>query len=586
MDAKRFGTLLALRELQARGFGLSIYQVRSAFRHLGFPSKIDESQLAQIEKLYTEHTATEVRQMFTKQTCLARYGETSASKTQAAREHSRELFYSKSAEEKAAIEEKRRQTNIKLFGREFYNQDLERIAYAKAHWKTNPEKRKQTCLERYGAESYFRSAKGREHLKQSRANRSPEARAASYRKAVATRQAKGSEFKAATTAKCKSTWDGRRRSEQEALEAELGFELLSISELQLYLERDLATLHRFIADNHLQTYISSTRHYLKKTDADWVIQQYRSRTARGFSQSEKAIAEYIRTFYEGPVLENYKKVLGKKELDIYLPEANLAIEFNGCYWHSDAVWTDAYSVPPEETRLRAKHLHFEKYKLCLQKGIRLMQIFEDDFEDRKEIVLSVIRNALGATPRRLFARKCEVRDLTSKVYRAFLVENHLQGYSHADIRKGLFYEGELVELIGVNTKGTHSSSPEMVRLCTLKNTSVVGGFSKLLKATGCASLVSYVDPFVFSGSGYSKVGFEVVNRNVPTYFYVRRGYHKRLPRYMFMRTKIKALYERGKLRYYNPDETEAINMYKNDYYRIWNCGTIKVEWHRDKNALS
>ncbi len=600
MDAKLFGTLLAMRELQSRGLSITIYQVRSAFRHLGFPLKVDESQLAQIEKLYREHTALEVRGMFSKQTCLEKYGETSASKTQAAKKHAHDLFFGKSDEEKAAIKKKRAETNIKLFGVENFNSAPERIAYLKSHWKSNPEKRKQTCLERYGAEHYTQSDQGKAHMRQVREQMPQEVLEARCKKAVASRLARSPEEKAATVAKYHSTWQSRRDSEQQKLEAKLGFSLVSITDLQLYLERDLATLHRFIEDNCLQTYVSSTRHYLKKSDADWVISQYKSRESHGFSQSEKAIVEYMRAFYGGPILENDRKVLGGKgELDIYLPEKGLAIEFNGCYWHSDAVWVSACAVPPDETRLRAKHRHFEKYKQCLQKGIRLLQIFEDDFEDRRDIALSVIRNALGAASRRIFARKCVVRDVPIEVYRAFLEANHLQGYSYADVRKGLYFGDELVELVGVNTKGTHRDEPEMVRLCSKMDTSVVGGFSKLLKASDCSSLVSYVDPFVFSGSGYAKVGFKVDGVNAPTYFYVRRGYHKRIPRYMFMRDRIKALYERGELRYYNPEETEAVNMYKNDYYRIWNCGTIRVVWKKpdaaaraevfalmDKNTLS
>ena len=576
-----------MRELQSRGLDVTIYQVRSAFRHLGFPLKVDESQLAQIEKLYREHTALEVRDMFNKQTCLEKYGETSASKTQAAKKHAHDLFFGKSDEEKAAIKRKRAETNIKLFGTEHFNCVPERVAYLKAHWRSNPEKRKQTCLEKYGAEHYVQSDQGKAHMKQVREQTPQDVLDARHRKAVASRLARSSEEKAATRAKMHRTWHNHRQGERLELEAELGFPLVSVADLQLYLERDLATLHRFIEDNCLQTYASSTRYYLKKSDADWVISQYKSRESHGFSQPEKAIVEYIRTFYGGPILENDRKVLGGKgELDIYLPEKGLAIEFNGCYWHSDAVWVSACAVPPDETRLRAKHRHFEKYKQCLQKGIRLLQVFEDDFEDHRDIVLSVIRNALGATPRRIFARKCTVHDVPIEAYRAFLEANHLQGYSYADVRKGLYFEDELVELIGVNTKGTHRDEPEMVRLCSKMDTSVVGGFSKLLRASGCSSLVSYVDPFVFSGSGYTKVGFEADGVNAPTYFYVRRGYHKRIPRYMFMRDRIKALHERGELSYYDPEETEAVNMYKNDYYRIWNCGTIRVEWRRDKNALS
>ena len=222
--------------------------------------------------------------------------------------------------------------------------------------------------------------------------------------------------------------------------------------------------------------------------------------------------------------------------------------------------------------------HIEKTLLCEEKGIRLIHVFEDDWLYRRPIVESIIMNALGQA-RVLPARKCTVASLSSGEYNAFLEKNHLLGPSPADIRLGLFYEGSVVQVIGIKSGGNHSALPELVRMAPILCTRIQGGFSKLLAYVdrnypGIQQLVSYIDRGVFSGKGYFSCGFSIVGENDPAYFYVH--HQERYPRYLFMRKKIAAMYADGKLRYWNPDETEEVNMYKNHYYRIWNCGTVRV----------
>lgn len=77
-------------------------------------------------------------------------------------------------------------------------------------------------------------------------------------------------------------------------------------------------------------------------------------------------------------MKNDKKVLNGKELDIYIPSKNLAIEYNGLYWHSDKATLEKNDIPNKETRMYAKYRHIEKTKLCKEKNIRLIHIFEDD----------------------------------------------------------------------------------------------------------------------------------------------------------------------------------------------------------------
>ena len=85
----------------------------------------------------------------------------------------------------------------------------------------------------------------------------------------------------------------------------------------------------------------------------------------------------------------------------------------------------------------------------------------------------------------------------------------------------------------------------------------------------------YIANRLYIGTGYKAIGFKELYRNEPTYFYVRNAM-RRFPRYEFKRTEIERKYQEGKLKYWNPEETEEINMLKNGYGRIWDCGTTKV----------
>ena len=101
----------------------------------------------------------------------------------------------------------------------------------------------------------------------------------------------------------------------------------------------------------------------------------------GKSKSEKEIVDFIKSFYFGKVLENSRKITPPYELDIYIPEKKLAIEYNGLYWHSEAQGKD-------------KFYHYNKTKRCAEKGIRLITIFEDEFLAGKEKVFAKLKSVI------------------------------------------------------------------------------------------------------------------------------------------------------------------------------------------------
>jgi len=88
---------------------------------------------------------------------------------------------------------------------------------------------------------------------------------------------------------------------------------------------------------------------------------------RTTSKGEKEVVAFVREIYDGDVIENDRTILNPKELDIYIPRLNIAIEYNGDYWHS----------------LLPKGYHENKTNGCLKQGIKLLHLWESDWKENK-----------------------------------------------------------------------------------------------------------------------------------------------------------------------------------------------------------
>jgi hypothetical protein len=261
------------------------------------------------------------------------------------------------------------------------------------------------------------------------------------------------------------------------------------------------------------------------------------------------------------IIENDRSILNGKEIDIFIPEYNIGIEFNGLYWHSEECGKD-------------KNYHISKTKLALSKGIKLIHIFEDEWLNTPEIVKSRILNLLDKTPNKIYGRKCIIKELTNNECKSFLNENHLQGYTPATYNIGLFYNNELVSLMTFGKrKITGKNSLELIRFCNKINTNVMGSASKLFKyfieKYKPEELISYAD-IRWSGINpdvtlYNKLGFKLKHMSSPNYWYnyANIRYH----RYNFRKDK---LIKDG----FDPNKTEREIMLERGYTKIWDCGNL------------
>jgi hypothetical protein len=284
------------------------------------------------------------------------------------------------------------------------------------------------------------------------------------------------------------------------------------------------------------------------------------------SKPEKEIVEYIKEIHPNlEIQESNRTILGGRELDIFIPSLNIAIEYNGLYYHSEKYITD-------------KHYHLNKTKDCAKQGITLYHIFADEWDNHQTAVKHRLKYLVKSPQSEtVYARKTAVRELTFEETSKFLNTYHVQGNGPSSIKLGLEHEGELVAVMtfsqrrpamgGKPTPGYY----ELARFATSKN--VPGGASKLLKAFIARHtpkhVISYADRRWSQGNLYTTLGFKLTKTNIPSYWYTL-DFKERLYRYNFRK---QVLVDNGA----DPTLSESQIMQELGYTRIWDCGTLRFE---------
>lgn len=268
------------------------------------------------------------------------------------------------------------------------------------------------------------------------------------------------------------------------------------------------------------------------------------RCSHHISKGEQEMMDWIKQYF--PDACHATRILAGKDIDIYIPSKKFGIEYNGIYFHS--------------AQFRDKYDHLRKLETAQQLGIRLVQFWDFEWENKKDIVKSIILNALGVRSNVVYARSTKIVKLPSSQARRFCVENHIHGFRAANEYLGLVDDNDLLALMSRNTDG------EMVRFVVKNGYSVLGAFSKLLRHSSVT--YSFVDRRIFTGAGYLKNGFVLQRITQPNYFYENDGQYAG-SRQMYQKHKLSKI-----LPIFDPSLTEVQNMANNDYYPVYDCGNL------------
>ena len=268
---------------------------------------------------------------------------------------------------------------------------------------------------------------------------------------------------------------------------------------------------------------------------------------------------------------NNRKILSGKELDIYIPSNNIAIECNGVYWHS----------------LKEPTFHYEKWKQCMNKGIHLLTIWEDQIINKPEIIRGIITSYLGIYDKRIYARQCSIKEVGKKESIDFLEKNHLQGSVGGSIRFGLYYKDELMSLMvfGKKRKALGSTNKkdtwELYRYCNKLGVQIIGGASRLfnhfLKEHPCCVVESFSSNDISIGELYRKLGFGLIGEQKYSYWYIDK-LMQRHHRYSFRKD---ILVKNGA----DPNLTELEITSNMGLYKIYDSGQQKWGYNSKKNTI-
>ena len=259
---------------------------------------------------------------------------------------------------------------------------------------------------------------------------------------------------------------------------------------------------------------------------------------RLISNKENDLYNFILSIYNGKIIRRDRKILYPLELDIYIPDKNLAIEFNGTYWHS--------------SKYKDKNYHLNKSKECEDKGIRLIHIWEYEWDnDRQRPILeNIIKNALGINENKIYARKCNIIIKQSKEMRDFFNKNNIQGFRPGKFAVCLEYKNEIVMayMFGHCYFGKGKYECEVIRGATKLGYTVVGGASKIwnyfINNYNYNNCVYYVDYNYFNGNSLPYLNLKYIDTkpSFKNYFISTKEIKNRNPKH---HKEIKELEKQG-----------------------------------------
>lgn len=318
----------------------------------------------------------------------------------------------------------------------------------------------------------------------------------------------------------------------------------------------------------------------KKTPEQIAVYLQESRFDLMNPNFNKEMIDYICSVYSGEKIFDYELQDGEEiySCDVYLPELKLAFKaltfFKYCEINVD------------------KKYQLKTHNIFAKSDIKIIQIFQDTWALKNEIICSRIKNLLGYS-KTIYARKCIVKELNSEkdttIVGKFCDQNHTQGKVGASVKLGLFYNDELVSVMTFGGgranmgRSVKVGEYELLRFCNKLGTGVIGGSSKLfsyfVKHYNPDTIYSFADLTWSSSTDnlYKSLGLDYVSNSEPSYFYICGD--KKKGRYLYRKSELldcgyddKYVSETG-LMWQEHNMCIANNM-----YRIFDVGTVKFQW--------
>ncbi len=441
------------------------------------------------------HITSKRTDLIRNETKKERYGNIYYNNREKAKETNLNKFGETSPMKNKDILEKRNKTNIERYGHAspLLNDDVLKKSsdkkfqiYGDINYN-NRDAAKQTCLERYGVDSPIKN---------------PE----SLKRMIETNQKK---FGVDNVFQNEEMIQ-RLKLINETTFKEKWCKILNINFDDVLLNGEIVTI-----SNHCKKHknFSTTKNSLYDRNNE---KQNFCTECFGKNKNESIGEKEIRYYIEEDLKQETKKIrIKNKEIDIFIPSHKFGIEYNGLYWHSEIYKENDY--------------HIKKLMLCHDNNINLIQIFEDEWFNKKEIVKSLIATHLNQSINTIDANICDIINLTNSQSGEFLHENDINDIIESDLNLGLYYENELVSVATFkNDDGNYKICNYSNRVFTNVHDSLKVLFTHLIKENNVKSINISVDKrFGFDVNEIIKLGFRFVDTLKPKYLYCKNNVKNR-----------------------------------------------------------
>jgi len=408
------------------------------------------------------------------------------------------------------VKEKRKETSL--------------IKYSKEHY-TNRDKANNTVKEKYGVDNVFTLSDIKDKIKQIKIDRYGDTKYVNVEKRIQTLK-KNPNIIINRAKKVKQKAHSRivKKIENTIDKHKLNIKLFQYNHFSEIIFTCLECNNNFEIQSQMFLYRLRNKEQICN-----ICNPYHPNT----SKSHTEIFEFIKELIPNEeIIMNSKAIIPPLELGIYIPSYNMAIEFNGLYWHSDLHIN--------------KYYHQNKTNICENKGIHLIHIYSDDWEYHKEIVKSRLRKIFNVNCDIIDSELCEIREIDVNISKSFITENDIVCNDSVEINIGLFYNNELISLLSCN----HTTVNFYDRINTTINVSFHKLFNYFIVKYKPNNVVAYLDRSWFTQDNfYKEFGFTFESHTEPNCYYVHRN-----------------------------DNIRKSNSIGDGEFKIYDSGSLKYQW--------
>lgn len=402
--------------------------------------------------------------------------------------------------------EKVKQTSLKKYGVEHYTNSKEIKQKARDTYNKNgsdeirKQKYKDTMKEKYGVENYFSIPEVKDILKQKYLEKYGVENVSQSEAIKEKKKQKALEkYGVDNVSKSEEVKDQIKKTLMEKYGVESAMHIEEVRQKMSILNRKKGARYNLLESKEffLENYVDKGVHISELIEKfDLGVSTFCALRYFGMlkltepqinsSSHEKWLSQNVSEPHE----MNKRGIIGNFELDLWFTQKNLAVEVNGLYWHS--THKNLYTDPKK---------HYEKWKMCCEKGIKLLQFTDHQIITKPDIVLGMIENALGKS-KHIGARECAIKELTREQAQRFFEQNHIHGFIDSSIRLGLFHGEKLVCAMMFRKNGI---GYELSRFASVLGFNIVGGAGRLLKHFENVHQPKQIISFSYNDFGTSKV---------------------------------------------------------------------------------